>query len=144
VALSRTVEAALVTSVSIHPYSSDLKLTFKPGFDSTEYVDGGLYTTETPGSDGKGWSAGRGGAGNVKKPLKDSQIHYSDRQDNINEESIVPIPKEGEGYSTGRGGVANVHPQGHPEKKSGNETSTKNSANELSFAYVTTTYYAYE
>lgn len=142
--LSRTVEVVLVTLVSMHP-RSDFKLTFTPGLDDREYVDGGLYTTETPGSDGKGWSAGRGGAGNVKKPLKDSQVHSSDRQDYINEESMVPVPKEGEGYSTGRGGAANIHPRGHPEKKGGDETATKNPAKDgMSFAYVTMMYYAYE
>ena len=88
--------------------------------DDTEYVDGGLYVAETPGSDGKGYSGGRGGAGNIKGPLKDGQEHISDRRDYIYKESVIPAPAEGEGYSTGRGGAANVHAQGAPaaEKKS--------------------------
>jgi Protein of unknown function (DUF3602) len=76
-----------------------------------------LYATETPGSDGKGFSAGRGGAGNVKAPANDGQEHLSDRVDDINVESVVRAPVEGEGFSTGRGGAANVHPQGAPLPK---------------------------
>jgi len=82
--------------------------------DETEYVDGGLYIRETPGSDGKGYSGGRGGAGNIKGPVTDGQEHISDRRDYISEASVIPAPVEGEGYSTGRGGAANVHAKHAP------------------------------
>jgi len=87
-----------------------------------------MYVTETPGSDGKGYSTGRGGAGNVKGPLQDGEGHVSDRMDDINVESVVRMPAEGEGYSTGRGGVANVHPQGAPAPK---EDSTGNHSGQM-------------
>jgi hypothetical protein len=94
------------------------------GVDDTEYVDGGLYATETPGSGGKGFSTGRGGGGNIAPPSKDGS--QSDRRDSINEESVIAPPKEGEGYSTGRGGGGNVHPAGAPvEEKASNDTSKK-------------------
>ena len=88
--------------------------------DNTEYVDAGIYAVETPGSDGKAYSGGRGGAGNIKGPVKNGQQHTSDRIESINEESVIPAPAEGEGYSTGRGGAANVHAQRAPaaEEKS--------------------------
>ena len=86
--------------------------------DDTEYVDGGLYTSATSGLGGAGFSAGRGGAGNVKAPTSTTGSRpASDRRDSINEESVVPAPKEGEGYSTGRGGGGNVHPVGAPPEK---------------------------
>lgn len=90
------------------------------GVDDTEYVDGGLYRTETAGLSGAGYSAGRGGAGNVKAPATastGSAAASSDRRDSINEESVVPAPKEGEGYSTGRGGGGNVHRAGAASEK---------------------------
>ena len=91
------------------------------GVDDTEYVDGGLYRTETAGLSGAGYSAGRGGAGNVKAPATaastGSGAAASDRRDSINEESVVPAPKEGEGYSTGRGGGGNVHRAGAASEK---------------------------
>ena len=111
------VEEEPATSViSVDPFVSERELI--RGWianDDTEYVDGGLYAIETPGSDGKGYSGGRGGAGNVKGPTKDGKQHSSDRRDSINEESLIPEPAEGEGYSTGRGGAANVHRQSVPE-----------------------------
>lgn len=64
-----------------------------------------------------GYSGGRGGAGNIKRPANDGQVHTSDRRESVNEESVIRAPAEGEGYSTGRGGIANVHPQGKVEKK---------------------------
>ena len=84
----------------------------KTGPDDTEYVDGGLYVTETPGSSGAAYSGGRGGAGNIAPPS--GEHHPSDRRDSFNEESVIQPPREGEGYSTGRGGSANVHPAGAP------------------------------
>lgn len=96
------------------------------GVDDTEYVDGGLYTTETPGLSGAGFSAGRGGAGNVKPPTSTTGSRpSSDRRDNINEQSLVPAPKEGEGYSTGRGGGGNVHPAGAPSEKESHVNGSK-------------------
>jgi hypothetical protein len=100
--------------------------------DDTEYVDGGLYATQTPGTGGAGYSGGRGGAGNVARPSVDQPA--SDRRDSINEESVVPAPKEGEGYSTGRGGGGNVHPAGAPPEKT-NGASSKGNVATLGLAY---------
>lgn len=111
------------------------------GMDDTEYVDGGLYTSETPGLSGAGFSSGRGGAGNVKPPTVAGSTTgsrpASNRRDSINEESVVPGPKEGEGYSTGRGGGGNVHPAGAPpEKTEDNGTGKKGTLASLGLAYV--------
>jgi Protein of unknown function (DUF3602) len=78
------------------------------GPDDTEYVDGGLYATETPGLSGAAYTSGRGGAGNIAPPSNAGSIGGSDRRDSINEESVIAAPKEGEAFTTGRGGAANV------------------------------------
>jgi len=96
------------------------------GVDDTEYVDGGVYTSETAGLSGAGFSSGRGGAGNVKPQTSTTGSRpTSDRRDSINEESVVPAPKEGEGYSTGRGGGGNVHPAGVSSEKESLVNGTK-------------------
>jgi len=109
-------------------------LTFA-GLDDTEYVDGGLYATETPGAGGAAYTAGRGGAGNVGRGT-DSAV--SDRRDSINKESVVAPPKEGEGYSTGRGGRANVHPEGAPKETRSESTALakEHGMSSLGLAYV--------
>jgi len=105
--------------------------------DNTEYVDGGLYATETPGSDGKGYSTGRGGAGNVRGPEENGREHVSDRMDDITVESLVHPPAEGEGYSTGRGGLANVHPQRAPAHEEDSNGSHSGQMARLGLAYGT-------
>ena len=106
---------AVLSRFVLSQWSNDI------GVDDTEYVDGGLYASETPGLSGAGFSSGRGGAGNVKPATVTGSATgsrpASDRRDSINEESLVPAPKEGEGYSTGRGGGGNVHPAGAPAAK---------------------------
>jgi len=104
------------------------------GVDDTEYVDGGLYATETPGVSGAAYSGGRGGAGNIAPST--GERRPSDRRDSINEESVIAPPKEGEGYSTGRGGSANVHPAGAPETHHTNGTTKKDTVASLGLAYV--------
>ena len=96
---------------------------------------------ETPGSDGKGFSSGRGGAGNVAPAANDGKEHTSDRTDYIAEENVVNAPKEGEGYSTGRGGAANVHPQGgkaeeRPQEEKHHEVNGSGKVARLGLAYV--------
>ena len=122
-------EAELETSVPIRHMSPHTNN--RIARDDTEYVDGGLYATQTPGTGAAGYSGGRGGAGNVARPSVDRPA--SDRRDSINEESVVPAPKEGEGYSTGRGGGGNVHPAGAPPEKT-NGTSSKGNVAKLGLA----------
>jgi Protein of unknown function (DUF3602) len=78
------------------------------GPDDTEYVDGGLYATETPGLSGAAYTSGVGGAGNIAPAATGGSFGGSDRRDSINEESLIAAPKEGEAFTTGRGGAANV------------------------------------
>ena len=85
--------------------------------------------------DGKGYSAGRGGAGNVAPPAKNGKEHVSDRYEDVNEESVVNAPAEGEGYSTGRGGAANVHPQGAKAHEQKHEVSKSGKVARLGLAY---------
>jgi len=101
---------------------------------------------ETPGSDGKGFSSGRGGAGNVTPAANDGKEHSSDRTDYIAEESVVAGPKEGEGYSTGRGGAANVHPQGAKKEEKHEEKHEVNGSGKvarLGLAYVPQTAFSF-
>jgi len=102
--------------------------------DDTEYVDGGLYTTETPGVSGAAYSGGRGGAGNIAR--EQDERRPSDRRDSINEESLISAPKEGEGYSTGRGGRANIHPAGAPPERHTNGVSKRDQVAKLGLAYA--------
>ncbi|BFZ55894.1 hypothetical protein PYCC9005_002935 [Savitreella phatthalungensis] len=74
---------------------------------SVEYVDGGLYRSGVAGGDGRPYSTGRGGAGNIDENA-DFQPVDATAADHYPRESVRPPGNPDAAAAGGRGGAGNI------------------------------------